>query len=79
MIMPLLPLMPPGLRKVALTAHVTSSIGWFGAVAGFLALALVGLTSQDAQLVRAAYLAMELITRFSRKRVRIGVTSTPSL
>jgi len=52
--------MTPGLRKLALTAHVTSSVGWLGAVAGFLALAVAGLTSQDAQIVRAAYLAMEL-------------------
>lgn len=57
-------ILSPGLRKLALTAHVTASIGWFGAVAGFLALAIAGLTSQDAQLVRAAYLAMELTTRF---------------
>jgi hypothetical protein len=47
-------------RKFALTAHVTSSVGWFGAVGSFLALAIAGLTSQDAQLVRASYLAMEL-------------------
>ena len=57
-------IMTPGLRKFALTAHVTSSIGWFGAVAAFLALAIAGLTSQDAQRVRAAYLAMELTTWF---------------
>jgi len=57
-------IMSPGLRKVALTAHVTSSISWFGAVAAFLALAIAGLTSQDAQRVRAAYLAMELTTWF---------------
>ena len=55
-------IMSPGLRKFALTAHVTSSIGWFGAVAAFLALAIVGLTSQDVKYVRAAYLAMELTT-----------------
>lgn len=53
-------IMRPGLRKFALTAHVTSSVGWLGAVAGFFALAVAGLTSQDAQVVRAAYLAMEL-------------------
>jgi len=52
--------MTPRLRKFALTAHVTSSVGWLGAVAGFLALAVAGLTSQDAQTVRAAYLTMEL-------------------
>ena len=51
--------MPPRLRKVALTAHVTSSVGWLGAVVVFLALAVVGLTSQDAQTVRGAYLVME--------------------
>jgi hypothetical protein len=52
--------MSPRVRSLALTAHVTTSVGWFGAVAGFLALAVVGLTSQDVQTVRAAYLAMKL-------------------
>ncbi len=56
--------MTPRLRKFALTAHVTSSVGWLGAVVAFLALAVTGLTSQDAQMVRAAYLAMELIAWF---------------
>jgi hypothetical protein len=56
--------MTPRLRKFALTAHVTSSVGWLGAVAGFLAFAIAGLTSQDTQKVRAAYLATELITWF---------------
>lgn len=53
-------IMSPVVRKLALTAHVASSVGWLGAVAAFLALAVAGLTSRDAQLVRAAYLAMEL-------------------
>jgi hypothetical protein len=56
--------MTPGLRKFALTTHVTSSVGWLGAVAGFLALAVAGVTSADAKLVRAAYLSMHLITWF---------------
>ncbi len=56
--------MPPGVRKLALTVHVTSSLGWFGAVAAFLALAVAGLTGEDPQRVRAAYLAMELIASF---------------
>ncbi len=55
--------MNPRLRKIALTAHVTSSVGWLGAVAVFLALAVAGLTSQNAQTVRTAYLAMELTGR----------------
>ena len=52
--------MTPGVRKFALTAHVTASVGWLGAVAAFLALAIAGLTSEDPQRVRAAYLSMEL-------------------
>ena len=49
------------LRKFALTAHVVSSVGWLGAVAASLALAVAGLISQDAPMVRAAYLAMNSI------------------
>jgi hypothetical protein len=52
-------LMPPRLRKLVLTAHVISSVGWIGAVIVFLALAVIGLTSQDEQTVRGAYLVME--------------------
>jgi hypothetical protein len=51
--------MTPHLRKFALTAHVTTTVGWLGAVVVFLALGIVGLTSQDAQTVRGAYLVME--------------------
>jgi hypothetical protein len=51
--------MTPRLRKLALTAHLAFSVGWLGAVAAFLALAVVGLTSRDAQTVRGAYLVME--------------------
>lgn len=56
--------MPPLFRKVALTAHVTSSVGWLGAVAAFLALAVSGLAGRDPPKVRAAYLAMEMIAWF---------------
>ncbi|MPZ65989.1 MAG: DUF2269 domain-containing protein [Pseudonocardiaceae bacterium] len=51
--------MTPRLRKFTLTAHVTSSVGWLGAVAAYLALAVIGLTSQDTQVMRAVHLAME--------------------
>ncbi|GEC08601.1 hypothetical protein SSP24_62560 [Streptomyces spinoverrucosus] len=52
-------LMPPALRKLALTAHVASSVGWLGSVAVFLVLAVVGLTGQDTQRVRGVYVALE--------------------
>jgi acid phosphatase family membrane protein YuiD len=56
--------MTPRLRKFALTAHVTFSVGWLGAVVAYLALAIAALTSKDAQVVRTGYLAMELIGWF---------------
>jgi hypothetical protein len=56
--------MTPGQRRLALTAHVVSSVGWFGAVAVFLALSIAGLISSDAQMVRADYRVMESITWF---------------
>ena len=52
--------MSPRVRQVALTAHVTASVGWLGAVAAFLALAVAGVASGDEQRVRGAYVAMEL-------------------
>ncbi|MBC8075172.1 MAG: hypothetical protein H7Y32_03775 [Chloroflexales bacterium] len=56
--------MTPRLRKFALTMHVIASVGWLGAVAAFLPLAIVSLVSQEAPTVRAAALAMGLITTF---------------
>lgn len=52
--------MAPRLRKLMLTVHVTASVGWFGAVAAFLALAAAALLSDDASLVRGAYLTMQV-------------------
>ena len=54
--------MTPNLRKFMLTAHVAFSVGFLGAVLSFLALAVAGLTSQDARIVHAAYIAMDLTT-----------------
>lgn len=50
-------------RKLALFAHVISSVGMLGAVAAFFALAVTGLTTSDAQTMRAVYPAMALIAR----------------
>lgn len=50
----------PGVRRFVLTAHVVSSVGWLGGIGVFLALAVSGMTVEDEQKVRAAYLAMEL-------------------
>jgi hypothetical protein len=56
--------MNPNLRKFVRTAHVTVTVGWLGGVASFLVLAVTGLTSPDTELIRGAYLAMDLLTRY---------------
>ncbi len=50
----------PRLRKFALSAHLTFSVGWIGAVLAYLALGVGAVISQDVQPVRAAWTAMEL-------------------
>jgi hypothetical protein len=53
--------MTPRLRKFVLLTHVTFSVGWLGAVAGFLALSIASLTSRNAEVVRGAYVSMNLL------------------
>jgi hypothetical protein len=52
--------MPPRLRRFALTAHVTLSVGWLGAVVVYLALAVVGLTGRDAEGARLVLVPISL-------------------
>jgi hypothetical protein len=51
-------MMAPALRRFTFTTHITSSVGWVGAVIAFLALAVIGVTSEDEMTVRGAYLVM---------------------
>ena len=49
------------IRKLNLTAHVVTSVGWLGAVVAFLALSIIGLRSGDQRIVQACYVSMNLI------------------
>ena len=51
-------MMTPALRRFTFTTHITSSIGWVGAVCAFLALGVIGFTTDDEVKVRGAYLLM---------------------
>ena len=53
--------MSAGVRKFALAAHLTLSVGWVGGVVAYLALGVSAVTSNDVQKVRAAWVAMDLI------------------
>lgn len=52
---------PAGVRKLALATHVTTSVGWLGAVVVVLVLGVVGLVSTDRQLVAATHLVLDLV------------------
>ena len=62
-----------GLRKLGLLAHITTSVGWLGAVFGFLALAITAMTGSDVQMLRAAYLGMDWTLSYAV--VPLGVAS----
>jgi hypothetical protein len=53
--------MNPRLRKLSLTTHVSVSVGWLGAVAAYLALAITGLATRDVDLASSAYRSMDVI------------------
>jgi hypothetical protein len=54
-------IMKPGLRKLALSAHLTFSVGWIGTVIAYLALGVTAAKSEDLDTVRGAWMAMELV------------------
>lgn len=60
------------MRKLGLLAHITTSVGWLGAVLGFLALAAAAMTGSDVEMVRAAYLGMDWTLRYAIVPLSIG-------
>ena len=52
--------MPPALRRAMLAAHIICSVGWLGAAAAYLALGVAAQVSMQPQVVRAAWIGMEL-------------------
>ena len=52
--------MSPAVRKLALLVHLTTSLGWVGAVVAYLGLGIAAVESSDTETIRAAWTAMEL-------------------
>ncbi|MEO6350782.1 MAG: DUF2269 domain-containing protein [Candidatus Limnocylindrales bacterium] len=65
--------MAPGVRKLMLTVHLTSSVGWVGLLVGYIVLDLRVATGGNPQAVRAAWIGMGLVT--SSAIVPFAVTS----
>ncbi len=55
----------PATRKLALTLHIIASLGWMGAVAAFIVLDVATVASDEAAVLRAAYIGMDLMTRWT--------------
>lgn len=53
--------MPARVRRLALAAHLTVSVGWIGAAAAYLAIAVAIAVSRDARTVSGGWAAMELV------------------
>src|SRR5918996_6256367 len=53
--------MTPGVRKFVPAVHLSVSVGWIGAIAAYMVFDFTAATGQDAETLRAAYLAMERI------------------
>jgi hypothetical protein len=54
-------MLTPGVRKLALSFHLTVSVGWIGAVFAYLGLGVTAVRTDDAELIRAMWSAMDAI------------------
>lgn len=68
--------MSPAIRKLALTIHLTTSVGWVGAVVAYLALGIAAIASPDAETIRAAWTAMDVTGWWVIVPLAIGALAT---
>ncbi len=62
----------PRLRRLLLAVHLGCSVGWVGAVIAYLALAIAVPASDDPEVVRAAWIGMELVGWYALVPLAIG-------
>jgi hypothetical protein len=51
-------------RKLALTLHVASSVGWLGAVVTFLGIAVFAAATDDAFAARGSFVVLDVVARY---------------
>lgn len=68
--------MPSRVRKLALTAHLTVSVGWIGAVVAFIVLVIAAWTTHDEQVLRSAWIAMWAIGLYAIAPLAIASLAT---
>lgn len=55
--------MRSAVRKLVLSIHLVVSVGWIGAAGAYVALDLTTVRSDDPDLLRSAYMGMDLVVR----------------
>ena len=63
-------------RRAMLTVHLTVSVGWIGAVLGYLTLAGAAATTSDSQVIQSAWIAMELVGWYAITPLAVTSLST---
>ena len=57
-------MLSPGARKFLLSVHLTVSVGWIGAVVAYLGLGTAAVRTDDPELIRSMWSAMEIVGWF---------------
>lgn len=62
----------PRLRRLLLAVHLACSVGWVGAVIAYLALAIAIPAGRDPEVVRAAWIGMEIVGWYAVVPLAVG-------
>ena len=68
--------MPPQLRRLALSIHLTCSVGWIGGVLAYLGLGVAAVRGRSLETVRGAWIAMEVIGWYVLVPLAVGSVVT---
>ncbi|TQL68894.1 hypothetical protein FB381_2794 [Nocardioides albertanoniae] len=66
----------PRVRRLLLALHLSCSVGWIGAVCAYLALAFAVPATGDPEVVRAAWIGMELVGWYAIVPLALGSLAT---
>lgn len=66
----------PRVRRLLLAVHLSCSVGWIGAVCAYLALAFAVPATDDPEVVRAAWIGMELVGWYAIVPLALGSLAT---
>ena len=71
--------MPPTIRKLALTLHITSSVGWIGIVIAYLVIATAMRFSDDIRMIQTGWTLLELIGWYVLVPIALSALTTGPL